>query len=40
MSFTIIKDYYKDQGNKIVKKKSKEKVSMFYYYYYINLYDV
>lgn len=25
MSFTIIKDYYKDQGNKIVKKKSKEK---------------
>lgn len=21
MSFTIIKDYYKDQGNKIVKKK-------------------
>lgn len=31
MSFTIIKDYYKDQGNKIVKKKVKKKVSMFYY---------
>lgn len=36
MSFTIIKDYYKDQGNKIVKKKSQYVLL----YYYINLYDV
>lgn len=35
MSFTIIKDYYKDQGNKIVKKSQ-----YVLLYYYINLYDV